>query len=896
VDWNARVRAAFGGNAPEDDVVAELAQHAEGTYGAALAEGLSNEAALERVDEHVAAWRASASGLVRRRARPAAVDPPRSRGLTGLLEELRHAARRLAREPRHSGLVVVALAVGIGAATALFSVVSGVLLEPLPWPGAERLVRLSETREGATRAWPWKVTNGTYLALEESGRSIDGLAAWGRETVTWTGEGEAARVRVASVTSSLFPLLGARPVLGTTFSPDDEATGGVVLLSYGLWQRRFGGRPDVIGRPVVLDGEPHRVVGVMPRGFAFPDREASAWKPFHVMPSLRPDGRPAGISIFSAMARLRPGASPRQLSEEGTALAGRAPDPGLVTMAMFGTRGKPRLTAVPALEALTAEVRPALLVLMAAMGLLLAAATANVASLQLVRATARRRELAVRASLGAGAGRLARMLLLESLVLAVLGGAAGLALAAAGPRVLGALLPADFPRVDAIAVDGRVAAFAASLAVACGLGAGLLPALFARRLRLAAELAEDALASVGAGRSGASRVRTVILAGQVAVAAVLLLGALQLGRSFLALLEANRGYDARHLLTMRLPMPEPGFPPARRAQLLDEVLERLRGLPGVSEAAAANVLPLHPYDAMVAWSMVSPGGDAVRQVNASVRQVSPGYFRALGRRLVEGRLLLATDTRTSAPVVVVNREFARRHLGDRAVGARIPARLDGERDEWTVVGVVEDMVHGSVADPLQPEVIVALAQLSPGQAPSEPGLLLRTAVDPETLAPTVRAVLRELDPALVPEAVLPMTRLVTDSLARPRLYTVLLAVFAGCALLVAAIGLFGALSYGVALRTREIGVRMALGARPRDVALMVAAQALRVGAAGLGAGLLASLGLGRAISGMLYGVRPHDGVSLVLVPAVLLLLAAAVSIAPALRAAGLDPQRALREG
>jgi putative ABC transport system permease protein len=542
---------------------------------------------------------------------------------------------------------------------------------------------------------------------------------------------------------------------------------------------------------------------------------------------------------------------------------------------------------------MTAEVRPALFVLMAAIGLLLAAATANVASLQLVRATARRRELAVRSALGAAAGRLARLLLAETVILGVLGGTLGLLLAVVAQRSLPALLPAGFPRMDAVAIDVRVARFCAALSLASGIGAGLLPALFVRRLHVGAVLAEDGPTSVGAGRGGAARARNIILAGQVAVATVLLLGALQLGRSFFAMLHAERGYDADRLLVVRLPMPEPAYTAQRREQLVSDLLERLRNLPGVAEAAGADILPMSGYWAVRAFTLTSPTG-VVRQVNASVNHVSPGYFRALGRKVHEGRPLLDTDTATSPPVVVVNRTFARHYLDGHALGALVPG--DGRQDGSTVVGVVDDLVQKSVKDEPQPEILIAWSQSGGGLGFPEPSIVIRVAGDPAALAANVRGLLQQLDPTLAPSALVPMQQLLSGSLAQPRLYAVLLASFAVCAAVVMGVGLLGSLSYGVALRTREIGLRLALGARPVDVVLMIAAQTLRIVGAGLAVGLAASLALGRTIAVLLYGVSEHDPLSFSTVPFLVLMLAACASVGPALRAARMDPLRALRNG
>jgi predicted permease len=644
---------------------------------------------------------------------------------------------------------------------------------------------------------------------------------------------------------------------------------------------------------VRLDGEAYRVIGVMPRGFVFPSGEATAWMPYHVGPAVHPDGSPAVLSMFRALARLRRGATSVQAAAEATALARHAPDPGFATMAWFGTRGAPEVSVVPAKEALTAEVRPALLLLLAAIGLLLAAATANVASLQLVRATARRRELAIRSALGAGQGRLARLLLGESLILGALGGAAGLAVAAVGVRVLPSLLPTDFPRLEAVALDLRVTAFCAALALLCGLAAGLLPALTTGRLKVATAIATEARGVARGGGLTAMRVRTVILAGQVAVATVLLLGALQLSRSFFKLLSVDRGFEADHLLTMRLPLPDPAYDPERRQQIVSHALERLRGLPGVAEVAMTTIAPLSQSEAMAAWSVTTDDGSAAEQASASVRQVTPGYFRALRRRILEGRPLLESDV-GSAPVIVVNLTFARRYLGQPAVGSPVPAWRDGKRADWTVVGVVEDLVHGNVTDPVQPEMIYDYRQLQDGLTYAEPTLLVRTSGEPQALVPAVRALLREADPTLAPEAIVPMIRLLRESLARPRLYSTLLALFAGCAMVIVGVGLFGSLSYGVTLRTREIGVRLALGARPRDIGLLITRSGLVVAGSGTAVGLAASMAFGRLLRDLLYGVQPHDAIGLLSVPTVLLLLAIAVSLVPALRAATVDPQDALR--
>ena len=897
-DWKAYVRAGLVGQPtpPEDDVVEELAQHAAASYAAARAEGATDAAARKEVDALLEAWRRDAALLRRpvRRLPPVDPPPPASGGrLHAVVQHGRHALRRLRRQPGHSALVVLTMALGIGTTTLLFSVAHGVLLEPLPWPEAHRLVRLQETREAAPPPWPWIFTNSSYLAWQQQPETIEGLAAWGAATVTLTEAGHSERVQVASVTASLFPLLQARAARGTTFTSADEAAGGVLVLSHGLWRRRFGGDEGVLGRQVQLDGAAHRISGVMPPGFVFPDHETQAWVPRHVPPVVSPDGS-RGISLFSAVARLRPGVTAEQAAAEATARARHAPDPGLVVTAVFGKGGPAQVTAVPVIDALTREVRPALLLLLAAVGLLLATATANVAGLQLVRATARRRELALRAALGAGRGPLARMLLFESVVLGLAGGLVGLGLAVAAHRALPALLPEHFPRLAELGVDWRVAAFAAGLALVTGVVFGLLPVLLVRRLPLLQALAENGQASVGAGRSGAARLRHAIVAGQVAVATVLLLGALQLGRSVTAMLGAERGFDTAHVLTARLPMPDRSYPPERRTELVATLLARVRTLPGVTAAGVANVLPLGPGKHLAGFAMPAPDGSGEDiKVQAHLRQVSPGYFEALGRRPVAGRLLGEGDTETSRPVVVVNETFARRYLGSAPLGQQLPARLDRQRVHWEVVGVVADVVHGRLEDDVGPELFASIAQLGHGML-GLPSLAVRTTGEPRVLVPWLRAEVQALDPGLVLDGVAGMRDRIRASLAWPRLYSTLLAVFAVCALAVAAVALFGTLSYMVALRTREIGVRVAVGARPKDVVRWVLRQGGLTTAAGLILGLGASLALASLLRGFLYGVGPHDATGLASVTGTLLLVGAAACAWPARRAAQVDPQRALR--
>lgn len=901
VDWAARVREALfaAGAAPDDDVVEELAQHAAARCETLRAEGASAQEAAAKVGaELLTAWRAEAGSLRHACRRAAAVPAPPTGGawLDGLGQDVRYAFRLLARAPGHTALTLSTLATGIGIVTLLASLVHGVLLQPLPWADSERVVRFAETREGATRTWPWMFTNASYHQWQERHETLELMAAYdgGGDTPVMEHGGEATRVEIMAVTASLFELLRARPGLGHVFTAADEEPGGVVVLSHALWTRAFGADPRALGRSLKLDGTPHRIVGVMPASFAFPGPETQAWTPLRVPPLTGPGEGQVNLALFSALARLKPGVSPEQAAAEGTARGRAAPNAGMVTQALFGGSGALHVSATPVLESITAEVRPALLLLLGAGALLLATATANVASLQLARATARRREIAVRGALGAGTGRIARQLVVESLLLSCAGGALGLLLAAALHGALPKLLPDGFPRALELSLGLPAAAFAFGVALLAGLAFALLPALMARRLDVARVLADDSAGSVGAGRSGVARARALILTGQVAVASLLLVGAIQLGRSLMALMTTELGFQPANVLVATLPMPAPAWTPTRRAQVLDAALERLSALPGVSRASFSSIAPLSASEAMASFVMPArtPGGDSV-QANASMRTVSRGYFEALGRPIVSGRGFDERDVVGASPALIVNRTFAQRYLGPRGLGQVVPVGADQRRD-WVVVGVVEDSRQRGPLDPVQPEVFVPHSQLTGGVRPSVVSLLLRTSGDPAALAPAVRTALREVDPGLVPGEVATLRERLLRNLSRPRLYALLVGAFAAAALGLAGIGLFGVLSYMVALRTREVGVRMALGARPGQVVALIARGGLRLALAGAAVGVLAALAAGSLLQGLLHGVAPVDATVATVVPLLVAAVATLACAGPAWRAARIDPQQALR--
>jgi predicted permease len=804
---------------------------------------------------------------------------------------------------RRSGSAVLAIAtmaLGIGAATILFSIAWNVLAKPLPWPDADRLVRIVETRQGSTRRLPPIVTNGTYLAWRGAAGTIDEIAGWSARTMTVAANAQAEprRSRIAMMTASAFRLLQARPFAGVLFQESDEAASNVAVISHGMWQQEFGGRVDAVGGAISLDGQQYSVIGVMPPSFAFPDRETRVWIPFLVRPVVGDDGNSRFISLFNAMARLKSGVTAAQAAQEATARARTAPDPGMTAIAIFGSRGAVDIAVVPVVEAMTADVRSGIIVLIAAVALLLLTATANIASVQLARATARRRDVALRAALGASGRRLASLMLMESAVIGAIGGVLGLALAVTLQQVLPAVLPPDFPRVADIALDWRIFAFAMVLSLGASLAFGLLPALQARRIDLLHVLSEGGTSTGGGyGRTYTGRIRTAIIGVQVAIACVLIVGASLLIRSFTAMIAFDRGFDIDNILTARVPLPDASFSSQRRAEVVDRLLQRLQSMPDVVSAAMSTVLPFGDADQLMGFQLPPARGSngEPRQVQTAVRTVTPDYFRVLGMRVTEGRGFAAADSMTSLPVVVVNREFARRYLDSNALGIQLPLPLRAPRREWRIAGVVDDARTRGILERAQPELFVCLCQLPDGLVGADPLIVVRTRADAARFASAVRQGIREIDSSIALDAMLTMDQRLMGNLARPRLYAIVLGGFAAFAMLIAGVGLFGALSYSVAQRTREIGVRSALGARPADIIGLIVRDGLIVTLAGLGVGLAAAAILARSMSAFLFGIVPHDVVTFTAVPILMLAVAVLACAVPARRAARLDPLQVLKQ-
>ena len=808
----------------------------------------------------------------------------------GILRDVRYAARPLTRQPRFTLLAVLTMALGIGATTTLFSVTYGVLMKPLPWPNGDRVVLLKETRGGSPPRFG-SFTNTAYFAWRDHASTIEDLAAWAQATVTLSGVGEPDRIRIAQNTASLFRVLGARPIVGSLFEEKDETDKpSVVILSESLWRQRFGGDQRAVGQIVRLDGAPHTIVGVMPDDLAFPDRRTRAWVPYRVHPV---DGN--YLSLFSAVAKLRPAATAVQAAAEGTARGEFVADTGMTTTAIFGSNGPVSISAVQLKDAMTSDVRQPLTVLLAAVLLLLLTAVANIAGLQLARATARRREMAIRAALGAGYARVVRQLLAESLLLGLVGGAAGLVLAWWLHRLLPSVLPSDFPRVDSVVLDATVIAGALVVSIGASVVFSLMPAIHLRRLNLATPLSEDGSAPVGAGdATGVGRMRRAMIAGQVAIACVLLVGASLLGRSFLLLLNADRGFNPSGILTARVFLPGSIYSPEKRYAIVRGILDRLTSITTATNAAFTSELPVTAGGSTTAFSLRN--ADAVVTAQASPRLVSPGAFAALGMRIVDGRDFNELDTEAASPVAIVNRAFARRYLGGAAVGARLPMGV-GYQDptrEATIVGVVDDVRYITATTSSMPELYYSYRQFGRRLPVPSVTFLIRTSADPRALTASLRTAIREADGTLVPDAIATMEDRLLTGLARPRLYMILFGGFAAFALIIVSVGLFAVLWQTVAQRSREIAVRSALGAQRLDIIRLVARQGLAITVAGLIAGVAGAAALAGSMATFLYGVTPYDRLTYLLVPMLLLGVSTIACLGPALRAMRVDPVRVLR--
>jgi len=806
--------------------------------------------------------------------------------LRGLGQDLRYAARSLRSRPLLVAVAVAVLALGIGASTAVFSVVDAVLLRPLPFADARRLV-LAWQRSPDDSVPFIEVSYPDYLDWRQQARAFESMAIIPTVNQGFVLAGdEPLQVQGRLVSGNFFDVLGARALVGRTLRPDDDRAGAsrVVVLGHGLWQRRFGGDPAVVGRTIVVDGTPMDVVGVMPRFFRYPPK-AEMWTP--VVPAIPEAVANRGVCWAIVVGRLAPGVRLAQARGELNGIVA-----GLAKTNPYAPADAAVLT--PLTDEFFGPARPALLVLLAAVLLVLLVACANVSALLLARAADRQREIAVRLALGASRARLVRQLLCESALIALAGVVGGIVMARWSLDALVALVPADVPRLQDAAIDARVLAFTVALAAGAALLAGLAPALLASRPSLTDAL-EGGARTAGPGRAQ-RRLQGLLVGTEAAVALVLLAGAGLMAQTFQNLRRVDLGYDPRHVLALEVAAPHGKYEkPAAWRALYERLVERVDRLPGVEASAGVFLRPLWGQMGND-WFFTVEGqsdADSRRNPHVNLESVTPGYFGTMRTPRRRGRDFTDRDAEGAPGVAIVSDGFARRYWpGQDPIGKRlkIPLPESPYHLTWlTVVGVVADARYREIQ---ASRLDLYLSYLQSPYGPRH--LVVRTSGDPLAIAPAVRAIVRDVDRDLLAEDITSMESLVEAALGGPRFGMQLLSAFALAALALAALGTYGVMAFLVGRRTREIGVRMALGARGADVLSLVLGQGLRPVLAGLAVGAAGSLALGRAIASLLFGVAPHDATTMAGASAVLAAVAAAACYLPARRAARLDPAVALR--
>jgi putative ABC transport system permease protein len=895
-DWSAFVRArlTLPQLTPEREarIIREIAAQLEDFYREAIARGETEAQADAYARRQVSDWERMARDLRvadRPHVRPRLerltnaieqiAEPRRGvlKMLTNLLTDTRYGIRQMAKMPGFTIVAVLTLAFGIGASTAIFSIVNGVLLRPLAYPQPDRLVLVYEM---LPRYGRFSVAPANFLDWRQQNTVFERMATFGGGTDTFAGSEGPERITMTSVSWDIFELLRVAPALGRGFRPDEDVPNqnAVIVLSHGMWQRRFGGDPNVLGRTITLSGAPATIVGVMPAGFGFPNRDTEFWRPI----ALDPAKASRGGHYLGVIARLKSGIAVEHANAEMKTIAER-----LAKQYPASNRDESAM-AIVMRDLIVGPIRPMLLTLLAAVGVVVLIACANVANLLLVRASVREKEIAIRTAMGAGRRRLVMQMLAESLVLAITGGALGVSLAWFSLAPIRTLSAGSIPRVADVTLDPRVLAFAVVVSLATGILFGLAPAWQASRGTLGAALKEGGRSSAtSAGR----RVRNALLVVEVALSIVLLVGATLLLRSFAKLTSVDPGFRADHVLTFRVALPPKSYPESHQhIAFFDRLLERLQNTPGVEAAGMAQSIPLRG-DYVLSFTIQGKPVEPGTEPSANYRAVSPGYFPALRIPVVRGRTFGAQDTERSPMVAVVDQAFAARYFPDEDPIGRGIDIGNGTDGFFQIVGIVGDVRHDALDASPRPTMYVPFKQDTFGQM----ALLVRTTDDPTQFANTARQVVRDLDNALPAFGLSPLTTAVNDSLAQRRFSMLLLSVFAFVALFLAAVGLYGVVAYTVSLRTQEIGVRMAIGAEPAHVLRLVIGGGMKLAIAGVIVGIAAALGLARFVSTMLFNVTPFDPASYTITALVLLGVSVLACYIPARRAMAVDPLVALRQ-
>lgn len=879
--------------AREAEMVEELAQHLEDDYQRLVASGATPAEAyaiaLEGLSEKQQPLSDQLKGVEPNAgAEPVVLGTAENKSIiSDLCQDFRYAARMLRRNPGFTSLAVLSLALGIGGNGAIFSIVSAVLIRPLPYPDSDRLVQAAN--DGY---YP----PGGLVALQQQSRTMD-VAGFNRAIdLNLTGQREAWRLTGSSVSANFFNVLGVGAELGRSFQPGDDQPGQdkVVILSHAVWQDQFGGDPAIVGRMIALGGEDRQVVGVMAPVFAFPDAATQFWIPLHL--DSRDPGAYWARGFMPIIARLRGGASLQQGQREIRSLTR-----SIITLFPFpmGRDWNAEVTVLPLQQFMVSNIRAKLMVLQGAIGLVLLIACVNVASLLLARATSRQKEMAIRAALGAARGRIARQLLTESVTLALAGGALGIGLAVAVFSLLKVALPADTAGLSSIRLGWQVVIFVSMLSVLTGVAFGLAPALSASKQDLAGTIKTGGQRSAGTART---RLRSALIMGEVALAVVLAVGAGLLIKSLWMLASVNPGFQAEHILTLRV-SPNQSLCRERVAciALFNELLRRTEEIPGVNEVSAANTLPLAgniPSVPVVVEGYPYAPADRVAPMFWA-GAVTPRYFPLMRIPILAGRAFSNGDGETSAPVIIVSTAMARRYWpGENPIGKHI--RLVFEANWRTVVGVAGDVRQYDLANHSPDYIRGAMYMPYPQsvtnerQLPAAMTLIVRTGSDAGDLGNRIRELVKDLNPNVPVSEIRTLESLVNDSSQQARSMTWLFVAFAGAALVLAAIGTYGVVSYSTAQRTFEIGMRVTLGASRRSIFGLVLGQSLRLVIAGLAVGIITSLALTRMLVAFLYDTTSTDPMTFFAVCGVLVAVALLAGYFPARKAASIDPLAALR--
>jgi len=875
-----RLRSLFRRRNVEQELDEELHYHLEREIENNLAMGINVEEA------RVAALRAM-GGIEQQKEK--CRDTRRVNLIEDLIKDLRYGFRVLAKSPVFTGVAILTLALGVGANTAIFSVVNELLIRPLPFRNADRVAMVWEvTPEGRHQN---TTSRANFRSWREQNTAFEEMSAFSDQRQTLSGDGEPEEVSVQLATPELFQVLGVNALIGRTLNQDDgRAKSPGVVIGYSIWQRRFGGDPQILGKPVVLNGSPLNVVGVMPAGFEWHIRSRSGtgkpaemWKILN-MPTEGPDtlGR-----FLSVVGLLKPGATVEQATSEMKVIETRIGEAAPQYNKGYGVE------VLPLREQFVGNVRPALLVLLGAVGFVLLIACANVANLMLARAAARHKEIALRAALGASRFRIVRQLLTESLLLAFLGTVVGLAFAWWGIRALVAVSPADLVNLRDVGINLTVLAWTLAVSIASGIIFGLAPALEGARLNL-----NDALKEGGKGEGGQNarsrRLRSVLVVVEVALALVLLVSAGLLIKSFTRMQNIDTGFDARNVLTMVVPLSGTKYQQDKPCiDYFREATERITALPGVKGVGLVNYLPLYgglgcSTGFTIAGQPTMPPGEGP---GCNVRVSDAGYFGAMRIPLLRGRVFSDVEDSEVKHIAIISESLAQQYFpGEEPIGKVISVEMFDKPNPTEIIGIVGDVRYDSLINLPEPTVYFPIPELTY----SFMTLAIRTTGNPASIAPSVRNILHEMDSTQPVSDVRTLEQVMGTTLARSRFITLLLGLFAGMAMLLAAVGIFGVMNYSVTLRTREIGIMVALGAQPSQVQKMILRQGLLLTAAGVGIGLAAAVALTRLLSGLLFGVEATDPITFGVIVVLLTAVSLIACYLPALRATRVDPLIALR--